>query len=178
MLSRVRLFPIFLLVLIERIVEITPDAKGLLLIICCLHLMTGCSVGGSGPCVQSSFSYCFSSVLRSAFSQSSPNFNKNQVNTNWDWCGNRLSNPKYFKIFCLRLYTLFKKISDKIGRGAPCGHTIGISTIRSFKCSPYLWTNIADAQNLIENKQQSNTQAYAMQNKKGKSSCLWSLIQG
>ena len=48
-------------------------------------------------------------------------------------------------------------------RGATCGHTIGFITIRSFKCSPYLWMNTTDAQKITEKKQQSNTHAYAMQ---------------
>ena len=36
-------------------------------------------------------------------------------------------------------------------------------TNRSFKCSPYLWTNIAGAQKITEKKWQSNTHAHAMQ---------------
>ena len=73
---------------------------------------------------------------------------------------------------------IFRKISDKRGRGAPCGHTIGFSTIMCFKCYLYLWTNTTDAQNSTEKKWQSNTHAYAMQYKKGTSSFLSSLIQG
>jgi len=40
------------------------------------------------------------------------------------------------------------------------------STIGSFKCSLYLWTNTADAQKIIKKNRQSSTHAYTMQYKR------------
>ena len=47
--------------------------------------------------VRSLFSSKSSMILHTACSQSSPNSNKMQINTNWDWCEWPLSNPQVFQ---------------------------------------------------------------------------------
>jgi hypothetical protein len=39
---------------------------------------------------------------------------------------------------------------------------LGVCKIMSFECSPYLWTNIADAQRVTEKKRSTNKHAYDM----------------
>jgi hypothetical protein len=79
-----------------------------------------------------------------------------------------ISQTLNFLIYFAFGYMIFLENKRQSGRGATCGHTIGFITSRSFKCSPYLWTNTADAQMKTEKKRQSNTHAYAMQYKKVK----------
>ena len=57
--------------------------------------------------VRSPFFSESSMFLRAACSQSSPNFNKTQINTNWDWCEWPLSNPQIFQKYFTLGYTSF-----------------------------------------------------------------------
>ena len=115
-----------------------------------LHLLlmywSDAAMGESGPCVRSIFNDSFFSFLRDAFSQSSPNFDKTKITTNWDRYGRALSNPQFFQNNLPLAIIHFRKNKQQKRRGATCGHQIGFITNRSFKCSPYLWPNIADAQ--------------------------------
>ena len=103
---------------------------------------------------------------------------RSKLNTNWDWYGRLLSNPQVFLNNLPLAIILFKKIGNKRGKENHVTTQEGFMTNRSFKCSPYLWTNTADAQKITKKKRQSNMHAYAMQYEKGKASCLSSLIHG
>ena len=69
--------------------------------------------GESGPCVRSLFSYSFSSFLHDTFSQTSPNFDKTKINTNWDRYERPLSNPQNFQNNLPLAIVLSRKIGNK-----------------------------------------------------------------
>ena len=92
-----------------------------------------------------------------------PNFNKTQISTNWDWYERPLSNPQVFLNILHSAIIIFKKIGNKRSEEHHVTTQEGFMTNRSFKCSPYLWTNTAGAQKITEKKRQRNTHAYAMQ---------------
>ena len=164
-------FPMFLLALTGRGSNFSPNACETLFIIrsffsCCFLLMCwlDTAIGEWGPYVLSLFS-SYISFLRDAFSQSNPNFNKIQINTNWDRYERPLSNAQGFQSNLPSAIILFKKIGNKMARSNmwPPHRVI---TIRSFKCSPYQWMNTTDVQSITKKKWQSDTHAYAMQYKK------------
>ena len=107
-----------------------------------------------------------------------PNFNKTQINTNYDWYERPLSNPQVYLNNLPSAIILFKKIGNKRGEEHHVTTQEGFMTNRSFKCSPYLWINTTGAQKITEKKRQSNTHAHAHAILESKSSCLSSLIQG
>ena len=82
----------------------TPDARGTLFSVRSL-LCYICSPPMNWPnaesrvwcSIRSPFFSKSSKFLHTAFSQSSPNFNKTQINTNWDWFVRPLSNPQIFQ---------------------------------------------------------------------------------
>ena len=92
-----------------------------------------------------------------------PNFNKTQINTNWDWYERLLSNPQVYLNNLPSAIIVFKKIDNKRGEEHHVTTQEGFMTNRSFKCSPYLWMNTAGAQKITKKKRQSNTHAHAMQ---------------
>ena len=146
-----------------------------------LHLLlmywSDAAMGESGPSVRSIFHNSFFSFLCDAFSQSSPNFDKTKITTNWDRYGRALSNPQFFQNNLPLALIHFRKNKQQKRWGATCGHPIGFITNRSFKCSPYLWTNTSDAKK--NNQKETTKQHTCVYNAilERKTSCSSSLIQ-
>ena len=124
------------------------------------HRMTRCAKLWVRSSAWSVFRSSSSFFLRDALSQSSPNFDKTKINTNWDRYERPLSILQVFQNNLPSAIVLSRKIGNTRVEEQ---HVVGFITNRSFKCSPYLLMNTADAKKITKKKWQNNTHAYAMQ---------------